>query len=83
MKEVKFQIFNSNSLFRKMIQRKIIINIMMNIIVFVKEFDFIKGRRLRSQGGANTYMLREVRKLRGARRPLRSLGGAAGPWRPP
>ena len=27
--------------------------IMMNIIDFVKEFDFIKGRRLRSQGGAN------------------------------
>ena len=25
--------------------------IMMNIIDFVKEFDFIKGRRLRSQGG--------------------------------
>ena len=25
---------------------------MMNIIDFVKEFDFIKGRRLRSQGGA-------------------------------
>ena len=27
--------------------------IMMNIIDFVKEFDFIKGRRLRSQGGSN------------------------------
>ena len=26
---------------------------MMNIIDFVKEFDFIKDRRLRSQGGAN------------------------------
>ena len=25
----------------------------MNIIDFVKEFDFIKGTRLRSQGGAN------------------------------
>ena len=34
-------------------------------IDFVKEFDFIKGRRLRSQGGVR-YMLRCVRPDRGA-----------------
>ena len=67
---------------------------MMNIIDFFKEFEFIKRRRLRSLGGAKIcsggceYMLRGVRKLRGARRaPLRSSGGcgriAAPPLKPP
>ena len=45
---------------------------MMNIIDFVKEFEFKKRRRLRSWGGAKIcsggceYMLRGVRPDRGA-----------------
>ena len=46
---------------------------MMNIIDFVKEFGFLKGRRLRSQGGANISMLMG----------MKAQGGAAGPRRPP
>ena len=71
---------------------------MMNIIDFVKEFEF-KKRRKNAEGlgvggvakicsGGCEYMLTGVRKLRGARRaPLRSPGGcgriAAPPLKPP
>ena len=39
---------------------------MMNIIDFVKEFEFKKRRRLRSWGGGGENMLRGVRPDRGA-----------------
>ena len=43
----------------------------MNIIDFVKEFDFIKGRRLRSQGGAivRIYAQGAAKAQGGAARP--------------
>ena len=47
---------------------------MMNIIDFVKEFEFKKRRRLRSWRGCEN-MLRGVR--------IYAQGGAAGPRRPP